>query len=117
MTQHRPELVAAGLTIMRAFIATGQDPQDHCKTWGRFERWSDMVRAPLIWLGCEDPCASLADLEKEDPERIELVRVMPIASPMASASRGPVSAITPFSGRSRRSVPHPIQEAANEVTH
>jgi hypothetical protein len=76
MTQHRPELVAAGLTIMRAFIATEQDPLDHCKAWGRFERWSDMVRAPLIWLGCDDPCASLADLAKEDPERIELLRVI-----------------------------------------
>jgi hypothetical protein len=43
MTAHRPQLVAAGLTIMRAFIATGQDPKDQCKTWGRFERgrtWS-----------------------------------------------------------------------------
>jgi hypothetical protein len=74
MTQQRPELVAAGLTIMRAFITTGQKPSDHCKTWGRFERWSDMVRAPLIWLGCPDPCESLTDLAKEDPERLELAR-------------------------------------------
>jgi putative DNA primase/helicase len=76
ITQQRPELVAAGLTMLRAFIATGQEVKDVCKTWGRFERWSDMVRAPLIWLGCEDPCASLKDLEKEDPERIELLRVI-----------------------------------------
>jgi len=75
-TSRRPELVAAGLTIMRAFIATGQSVQDHCKTWGRFERWSDMVRAPLIWLDCADPCESLADLEREDPERLELARMM-----------------------------------------
>ncbi len=74
MTQQRPQLVAAGLTILRAFITTQQRPEEQCKTWGRFERWSDMVRAPLIWLGLEDPCASLADLAKEDPERIELVR-------------------------------------------
>jgi hypothetical protein len=74
--QHRPELVAAGLTIMRAFVCTGQDPRDLCKTWGRFERWSDMVRAPLLWLDCEDPCQSLKDLEKEDPERVELVRMI-----------------------------------------
>lgn len=76
MTQHRPELVAAGLTVMRAFIATGQDTKEACNTWGRFERWSDMVRAPLIWLGCEDPCASLKGLEKDDPERIELLRAI-----------------------------------------
>jgi putative DNA primase/helicase len=76
ITLERPKLVAAGLTILRAFISTEQRPSDQCKTWGRFERWSDMVRAPLIWLGCPDPCESLADLAKEDPERIELVRVI-----------------------------------------
>jgi hypothetical protein len=76
MTERRPELVAAGLTVMRAFICTGQVPKDHCPTWGRFEAWSDMVRAPLIWLGCEDPCATLAELEREDPERNELARVI-----------------------------------------
>jgi hypothetical protein len=76
ITIERPKLVAAGLTLLRAFIATGQRPSEQCKTWGRFERWSDMVRAPLIWLGCPDPCESLADLAKEDPERIELVRVV-----------------------------------------
>lgn len=76
MTTRRPEIVAAGLTIMRAFIATEQDPKDHCKTWGRFERWSEMVRAPLLWLGCADPCDTLKDLEKDDPDRIELQRVL-----------------------------------------
>jgi hypothetical protein len=76
ITEHRPELVAAALTIMRAFIATKQQPRDFCPQWGRFEAWTDMVRAPLIWLDCADPCASLKELEKEDPDRIELGRVI-----------------------------------------
>lgn len=76
ITRQRPELVAAALTIMRAFIATGQRVQDFCKTWGRFERWSDLVRAPLIWLDCTDPCDSLRELEREDPERNELARIL-----------------------------------------
>jgi hypothetical protein len=76
MTEKRPELVAAGLTIMRAFISTKQEVKDFCPTWGRFERWSDMVRAPLLWLGCADPCATLKELEKEDPDRIELAGVL-----------------------------------------
>jgi putative DNA primase/helicase len=76
MLKNRAELVAAGLTIMRSFIASGQRPQDFCNTWGRFEHWSDMVRAPLIWLDCMDPCASLKELEREDPERIALGAVM-----------------------------------------
>jgi hypothetical protein len=69
MMAHRPELVAAGLTVMRAFIATGQRLADVVKPMGRFERWSELVRAPLVWLGCADPCESLKALEDEDPER------------------------------------------------
>jgi len=69
MVAHRPELVAAGLTVMRAFIATGQRVADFIKPMGRFERWSELVRAPLVWLECADPCESLKALEEEDPER------------------------------------------------
>jgi hypothetical protein len=75
-TRERPRLVAAGLTLIRAFIATGTPVAEICKPWGRFERWSEMVRAPLIWLDCDDPCRSLAALEGEDPERNELARML-----------------------------------------
>lgn len=51
----RPELVAAALTIMRAYVVAGC-PRLGIKPYGRFEAWSDMVRAPLVWLGCADPC-------------------------------------------------------------
>lgn len=76
LTAHRPKLVAAALTIMRAFFATGQRPSDLVKPWGRFERWSAMVRAPLVWLGMEDPCASHKQLEGQDPERVAIIKVM-----------------------------------------
>jgi hypothetical protein len=65
----RHELVAAALTIIRAFIASETRAEDCVPPWGRFERWSSLVRAPLVWLGCQDPCASLRALEREDPER------------------------------------------------
>jgi hypothetical protein len=78
MTRERPKLVAAGLTVMRAFITTGQRPREQCEQWGRFEKWSDMVRAPLIWMGCQDPNDSLAELAKEDPERVELLRFLSV---------------------------------------
>jgi hypothetical protein len=77
MMEHRPSLVAAGLTVMRAFIT--QDEEEKGETvapWGRFEHWSAMVRAPLVWLGCEDPCASIKALEDEDPDRNEHLRLM-----------------------------------------
>lgn len=70
----RPQLVAAGLTVMRAFIVAREVPQ--VKPWGRFEDWSRMVRAPLVWLGMIDPCSSISAIEEDDPQRNELVRFL-----------------------------------------
>jgi len=72
----RPELVAAGLTIARAFLVSGVQTSALVRPWGRFERWSDRVRAPLVWLGLTDPCSSLAQLEQEDPERMRLAAML-----------------------------------------
>jgi hypothetical protein len=77
---HRPELVAAGLTIMRAYQMSGERAKlrddsiasvdwKPLPAWGRFERWSHMVREPLVWLGYPDPCDSLKTIERDDPER------------------------------------------------
>lgn len=63
----RPELVAAALTIMRAYVVAGC-PRLGIKPYGRFEAWSDMVRAPLVWLGCADPCDTRKQVEDDDPE-------------------------------------------------
>jgi hypothetical protein len=76
VTEHRPQLVAAGLTIMRAFACADIKPEDVVNAWGRFEGWSAMVRAPLVWLGVQDPCASLHELEQEDPARVEHLAVV-----------------------------------------
>lgn len=74
--QHRAELVAAALTIMRAFVVSGERVEEFCTPWDRFKRWSNMVRTPLIWLGMADPCDSLRLLEKEDPKRATLLRLL-----------------------------------------
>lgn len=76
MAAHRPKLVAAGLTIMRAFIAANVLADEVVSPWGRFERWSALVRAPLVWLGQQDPCASLKVLEQDDPARTEHLQVL-----------------------------------------
>lgn len=76
LARRRPELVAAGLTVMRAFIATKQRVADFVKPWGRFEQWTDMVRAPLVWLDQADPCDTIAALEQDDPERRDLLRML-----------------------------------------
>jgi len=76
VSRRRTELVAAGLTVLRAFVSADEKPSDYVKPFGRFEVWSDRVRAPLVWLGRDDPCASTAHLEREDPDRARHVAML-----------------------------------------
>jgi len=71
----RPQLVQAALTILRAFVATGR-PNQNIEPYGRFEEWSDLVRAALVWAGCPDPCVSRVALEESDPIRAQLRGVL-----------------------------------------
>lgn len=75
-TEKRPKLVAAGLTILRAWMVSGVAPGDVVRPWGRFEAWSNMVRSALVWLGVEDPYLSTRFLDDEDPYRAELLQVL-----------------------------------------
>jgi hypothetical protein len=63
---NRGAYVAAALTIIRAYLAAGA-PQV-CGPLGSYSTWSTMVRAPLIWLGEEDPVASMDSARAQDPE-------------------------------------------------
>jgi putative DNA primase/helicase len=67
---NRAAYVAAGLTIMRAYLAAGAP--EVCGPFGSYEDWSRMVRSPLIWLGEPDPVASVDMSQAEDPELGEL---------------------------------------------
>ena len=67
--QHRPELVAAALTVLRAFVVAGRPGLDKLEPYGRFEDWSNLVRGALIWLGEPDPCVTRRDIDAHDPER------------------------------------------------
>jgi hypothetical protein len=62
----RGRYVAAVLTIIRAYRAAGSPKV--CGPVGSYEEWTAAVRAPLIWLGQPDPCASMEKAREEDPE-------------------------------------------------
>jgi len=51
---NRPQLVAAAVTLLRAYFAAGR-PDMHLRPWGSFEAWSDVIRNCLVWLGLPDP--------------------------------------------------------------
>lgn len=68
---HRGELVAAALTILRAYHVAGRPKQD-LPPWGGFDEWSDWVRAAIVWIGMADPAEGRRRVEEVDPVRRNL---------------------------------------------
>lgn len=67
--RNRGAFVAAGLTIVRAFIhavVCGSAPL--APEFPGFAAWSAYVRSPLIWLGRSDPIVTQAAVAADDPE-------------------------------------------------
>jgi hypothetical protein len=73
--EHRGELVAAALTIVRAYLAAGE-PKVDVPNFARFEDWSRLVRKPLVWLGMPDPCLTRRAIEERDPVREKLTALL-----------------------------------------
>lgn len=69
--EHRAELVAACLTILGSYVAA-RSPDLGLRPFGRFEDWSALVRAALVWLGQPDPCQARAHTEGSDPVKQSL---------------------------------------------
>jgi putative DNA primase/helicase len=65
----RGKYVAAILTIARAYIVAGRP--NPIPPLPSFEDWSQIVREPLVWLGCSDPVDTMEGLRNEDPTGTE----------------------------------------------
>jgi len=52
--ENRPRLLAAALTILRAYCAAGR-PDMELPAWGSFEGWSRLVRSAVTWVDLPDP--------------------------------------------------------------
>jgi hypothetical protein len=61
----RGRYVAAGLTIIRAYLTAGAPAV--CGSLGSYRDWSRMVRSPLVWLGQPDPVVSMESAREEEP--------------------------------------------------
>jgi hypothetical protein len=55
--RERPRLVAAALTLLRAFHVAGR-PSHGGARMGSFEAWDDQIRSALIWAELEDPAGT-----------------------------------------------------------
>jgi putative DNA primase/helicase len=73
--ENRGRLVAATLTVLRAWHVSGQ-MLDTGKLLGSFEDWSRRVRGPLAWLGRVDPCETILKVKDNDPGRLALSTVL-----------------------------------------
>ena len=71
----RGRYVTAALTITRAWIVAGR-PKSPCKPLAGYGVWSNFCRQPLMWLGCEDPTASVFEAIADDPDRETLSRLL-----------------------------------------
>lgn len=70
----RGEYVAAILTIVLAYREAGFPGQR--RDLASFDDWSQLVRSPLIWLGCADPVQTMEAARAEDPVLSSLSAVM-----------------------------------------
>ncbi|MSR55802.1 MAG: DUF3854 domain-containing protein [Gemmataceae bacterium] len=70
--RNRPQLVINALSIVAAYLKAGT-PSVALKPAGGFVEWSNVVRAPLVWLGLADPWdTNITGREDLDNEASEL---------------------------------------------
>jgi hypothetical protein len=86
----RPELVVAGLTMLRAYRAAGSPSK--LPPMGSFQDW-DWIRGTLVWLGCADPADTRESVLDADPRRDELSAVMDVWQQTLRDERVEVGAI------------------------
>lgn len=66
--EHRPRLVCAALTLLRAYFVAGQ-PAVQTKRFGSFDAWQSVVANAIIWAGGADVIRCRTDgSEGGDPE-------------------------------------------------
>jgi hypothetical protein len=73
--ENRPRLLAAALTVLRAYFVAGR-PRQELTPWGSFDGWSRLVRSAIVWAGLPDPreaCQLLQDNADVPAESMRLL--------------------------------------------
>jgi hypothetical protein len=85
--KRRPELVAAALTVVRAYLRSNE--RRKLPPLGSFERWSRWVREALVWLGEADPVDTMESVRVVDTammKRRQLMKAWPFATETSVAA-------------------------------
>lgn len=88
VAEERPRLVAAALTILRAYVLAGR-PAVGVRSWGSFEAWTALVPAAIVWASGKDVLATRPSVrENRDPTHIALGAVLEYWSKLPEAGEG-----------------------------
>jgi hypothetical protein len=74
---HRTRLFISALTILQAFLLSGETNTARSKLNG-FEDWDKLVRGALLWMGEADPVQSQIALDEDDEEAVLLSRFIEV---------------------------------------
>jgi hypothetical protein len=99
----RPRLVAAALTVLRAFVVAGSPKHDR-PAKGSFEAWDRLVRGAIIWAGGADPIGGTermresADDDVDEQRRLLAAWHAVVGEDAVSAAELVRRAMGPFGG-------------------
>jgi putative DNA primase/helicase len=71
---NRARYIWAALTVVRAFLVAGSPLAP--PPLASYDEWSALVRAPLMWLGCDDPVLTQETARKNDPQMLSFAAIM-----------------------------------------
>jgi hypothetical protein len=74
---HRSQLFVYALTILQAFLLSGEVDTPRSKLNG-FEDWDKLVRGALLWVGESDPVQSQIALDEDDEDAVLLSRFIEV---------------------------------------
>lgn len=73
--RERPRLLAAALTILRAYYVAGT-PKAKLRAWGSYEGWTNVIRQAVVWAGLGDPGDAREELENQADTDKQVLRAL-----------------------------------------
>jgi hypothetical protein len=70
---NRGRLLAAALTILRAYFVAGR-PRQSIIPWGSYEEWADLICACIVWLGMPDPGLARKEVTSKTDSDVRALR-------------------------------------------
>jgi hypothetical protein len=85
--QQRPALVAAALTILRAYLVAGR-PDQKLVAFGSFEEWQALVQYAVYWTTDMDARGNRGELRERNDTKNDLAALLDGWSELSGADRG-----------------------------